>query len=137
MYNRHDVRKATDATLLNRKVNHLAKDKFIRIVKNNWIRNNPDTVGDVRRSYYIFGPPLPPIKGRTGYKESPRIQDSDIIEILKSMYENLKNVTLCVDFHYVNGIAVFHSISRRVDYRTVSFPLSRSKLSIIAELKQI
>ena len=32
---------------------------------------------------------------------------------------------------------VFHSISRRLDYRTVSFPKSRSKASIVNELKEI
>ena len=47
-----------------------------------------------------------------------------------------KNV-LCVDFHYVNGVTVFHSISRKVDYITVSFPTSQSKNSIISELKEI
>ena len=50
------------------------------------------------------------------------------------MFENLKHVVLCADFHYVNGVAVFHSISRKINYRTVSFPLSRSKGSIINEL---
>ena len=32
---------------------------------------------------------------------------------------------------------MFHSISRRIDYRTVSFPLSRLKASIVNELKDI
>ena len=44
---------------------------------------------------------------------------------------------MCVDFHYVNGVAGFHSISRKVNYRTVSFPLSQSKNSIIFEIKDI
>jgi hypothetical protein len=137
LYKNREVRKATDAIALNRRTNHIAKDKFVRVVKDNWIRNNPVTVGDVRRSHDIFGPPLPPIKSRTRYQESQRIPDTEIMQLPKSLYQDLQNVVLCVDFHYVNGVAVFHSISRRVDYRTVSFPLSRSKTSIINELKQI
>ena len=137
LYRTRDVRKATDAVILNRKVNHMAKDKFILTVAHGRIRNNPITVGDIRRSHDIYGPPLPTIKGRTRYKESKRVKETQIVEIPESMYENLKHVTLCVDFHYVNGITVFHSISRRIDYRTVSFPLNRSKATIIKELKDI
>ena len=44
---------------------------------------------------------------------------------------------LCVDFHYVNGVVAFHSISRKVDCRIVSLPLSLSNNSIVSELKEI
>ena len=121
LYKKREVRKATDAIILNRRTNHIAKDKIIRIVKHNWIRNNPITVGDVRRSHKNFGPPLPPIKSRTRYQESQRIGDTDIMQIPKSLYRDLKNVVLCADFHYVNGVAVFHSIARRLDYGSGSF----------------
>ena len=60
-----------------------------------------------------------------------------MIQLPRSVHEDLKYVTLCVDFHYVNGVTVFHTISRRVDYRTVTFPLSRSKPSIISEIKEV
>lgn len=137
LYKEREVRKATDAIVLNCRTNHIAKDKFIQIVKDNWIQNNPVTVGDVRRSHNMFGPPLPPIKIRTRYKEPQRIGDTDIMQIPKSLYQDLKNVVLCIDFHYVNGVAIFHSIAQRLDYRTVSFPLSRSKTSIVNKMKQI
>ena len=119
-----EVQKSTDAFMLNRKTNHIAKERFAYIIKYNWIRNKPITVGDVRRSYKIYGPLLPAIKGRTRYKESPKIQETDIVQIQESLYQDLKNIVLCVDFHYVNGVALFHSISRKVDYRTASLPLS-------------
>ena len=137
LFRNRDVRKANDAITLNRRINHVAKDKFVRIVRDNWVRNNPITVGDVNRSHQIYGPSLPAIKGRTRYQESKRVKDTELVQLPKSMHEDLKNVTLCVDFHYVNGVTVFHSISRRVDYRTVTFPLSRSKPSIVQELKEV
>ena len=136
-YNKRDLRKADAAVTLNRRTNHVAEDKFVRIVKDNWVRNCPVTVGDVRRSHAIYGPPLPPIKGRTRYQSSPRVQEKDIIQIPKALYDDLKHVVLCADFYYVNGVTVFHSISRRLDYRAVSFPKSRSKASIVNELKEI
>ena len=137
LYKKRDVRRASQAISLNRRINHPVKTKFVRVVKDNWIRNNPITVGDVQRSYNIFGPPLPPVKGRSKYKESKRIKETTTIQIPKSVFEDLKDVVLCADFHYVNRVTVFHTISRRIEYRTVSFPLCRSKISIEKELKNV
>ena len=85
--------------MLTQKKNHIAKDKLVWIVKDNWIRNNQITVGDVRRSHKIYGPLLPAIKGRTRYKELPRIQETEMVQIEESIYQDLKNIVLYVDFH--------------------------------------
>ena len=37
LFKNQEVQKATDAVMLNRKTNHIAKYKFVRIVKDNWI----------------------------------------------------------------------------------------------------
>ena len=137
LFRTRDVRKANEALTLNRRTNHIAKDKFIRVVQSNRIRNCPVTVGDIRRSHAIYGPPIPPIKGRTRYEESPRVRETEIMQLPKELYDDLKHVTLCADFHYVNGVCVFHTISRTINYRTVSFPLSRSAQSIANEMKEV
>ena len=59
------------------------------------------------------------------------------VQIPKSLYDDLKNVTLCADYHFVNEVTIFYTISRRLNYRTVSFPLSRSKPIIMEELEKI
>ena len=136
-YKKWDVCKASDAILCNRKTNYLAGEKFVQTLKENWILNNPITTGDARRSQQIFCPPIPPIKGQTRYKESPHVNDIDILQIPKHLYNDLKNVTLCINFPYANTIVTFHYISRRIDYRAVCFPLRCSKISILKELQQI
>ena len=60
-FGQRELRKVDLAALLNQRINHIAKDKAICIMKMSLIRNNPLTVGDVRRSHTIYGPPLPPI----------------------------------------------------------------------------
>ena len=60
-----------------------------------------------------------------------------IFQIPELLYQDLNNIVLCVDFHYVNLVAVFHYISIKVDYITVSFPLSQSKKSILSTLREI
>ena len=77
IFKNQEVWKSIDAVMLNQKTNHITKDKCFRMVKYNWIRNIPITVGDVRRSHKIYGPLLLPIKGRTQYKESLRFQETE------------------------------------------------------------
>ena len=60
-----------------------------------------------------------------------------MIAIQGTVHKEFKHVTLCIDFHFVNGVMVLHTISRRINYRTVSFPLSRSRVSIMKELKMV
>ena len=133
-----EIRKADAAILLNRRLNHMAPDKFIRAVHHNWIHNNPLTVGDIRRSHAIYGPPIPPLKGRTRYRTPPRIPDAtDVIQIPSSIHEAIRQVTLCVDFHFVNGLAVLHTISRNINYRTVTFPKTKTTTSIMRELHRV
>ena len=90
LFRARDIRKADDAVRLNRRTNHIAKDKFAWIVSENKITNSPITVGDVNRSKLIYGPPLPPIKGRTRYQESPRLDDATIIQLPRALHDDLK-----------------------------------------------
>ena len=60
-----------------------------------------------------------------------------LVQIPKILYGNLKDVTICVDYHFVNGVNIFHTVSRRINYRTVSFPLSCSRPIIVEELKKV
>ena len=111
LFNSRDIRKADEAVTLHRRTNHMAEDKFLRVVGQNWIHNNPVTVGDVKRRKLIYGPSLPAVKGRTRYQKSNRVPDVEVIQLPKELYENLRDVTPCVDFYFVNGITIYHSIS--------------------------
>ena len=137
MFKARDVRKADVARILHRRTNHMAKDKFARVVSNGFIRNCPVTVGDVRRSEVIYGPSLPSLRGRTKAQAAKRVADIMKIQLPKELYEDLRDVTVCMDFFYVNGTPVFHTISRKIDYRTVSFPVSRSKPVMLKEFRAV
>ena len=137
MFKPRDIQKAEKAVELSRRVNHLANDKMIRVVQKGLIRNCPVTVGDIWRSHIIYGPPIPALKGRTKYRESDRVQEKEIIQLPQELYEDLKHVTLCADFNYVSGINVLHTILRQIKYWTVSFPLNRSKQTMINAIRDV
>ena len=137
MFKARDVRKADEARLLHRRTNHMATDKFARVVSKGFIRNCPVTVGDARRAEVIYGPSLPSLRGRTRAQAANRAPDIMNVPLPKELYEDLKNVTVCMDFFYVNGMPIFHTISRKLDYRTVSFPVSRSKPVMLKEYRKV
>eukprot|EP00557_Chaetoceros_sp_GSL56_P002970 CAMPEP_0176488714 /NCGR_PEP_ID=MMETSP0200_2-20121128/6868_1 /TAXON_ID=947934 /ORGANISM="Chaetoceros sp., Strain GSL56" /LENGTH=957 /DNA_ID=CAMNT_0017885739 /DNA_START=340 /DNA_END=3216 /DNA_ORIENTATION=- len=107
LFKKREVKKAQDVMEFNRKINNQSSTKLTRIVKDNLVRNAPFTVGDVQRSEVIYGPQVPSLKGRTRDKQSARIPTMPILQIPKALYDNLKHVTLCVDFHFVNSVTVF------------------------------
>lgn len=92
---------------------------------------------DIIQAHKIYGPSIPVLKGRTTSSTATRIPKSAVIPIPKSIYKYLHHVTLCIHFHYVNGLTVFHSISRNVSYQTVMFPYRRSTKIILKEIKDI
>ena len=61
----------------------------------------------------------------------------DIVQIWNELFNNLQDVILGVDFYYMNGVAIFYSISRKIGYRIFIFPMSRSAISIVKEIKKI
>jgi len=58
-------------------------------------------------------------------------------EFAPALYNEYKNVTLNIDFFYVNGIAVLHTISNCLTFRSVIFPPSRSEAQIMHVFNKI
>ena len=83
----------------------------------NAIRNNPVTLEDINIAERIFGPEIGRIKGTTT-RTKPTPVTSNYIEIPEELMNNQKNVTLCIDTMYVNGIAFLTTVSRNLQYRT-------------------
>ena len=62
LFKKREVQKANIALDLNRRLNYQSKDQFLRLIRENWIRNAPITVSDIQRGYTIYGPPVPSLK---------------------------------------------------------------------------
>ena len=58
-FGKREIHQADDDLALNRKANHSENEKLIRIAHDNWIDNNPITVGDIKRSQNMYGHPIP------------------------------------------------------------------------------
>ena len=54
-----------------------------------------------------------------------------------SILRHHRDITLCIDIFYVQGIPFFHSISSKLHFRTATQLINRSKRSLLEQFKQI
>jgi len=100
---------------------------FIRLIQNNYFRNSPITIEDVKRSLEIYGRDKFELQGKGTRKRPIPIQEMDIIPLPSNVLNHNRDIQLSVDYLYINGIAMLHSISgRSYQFRTLQ-PLFKSK----------
>ena len=73
-----------------------------------------------RYSYYweIFGKDIHTLKGNA-VKTKPIPVINDYVEIPKELKEIHKNIELCVDIMYIQGIMFLATISRKIKFITI------------------
>jgi AAA ATPase containing von Willebrand factor type A (vWA) domain len=126
MYRHREIQSAKAAQDVSKLLLHPAQSRIEKIVKGNFIANLPITLADVRRAERIYGPSVPSIKGRTTRRPPASVQDLIPVGIPRSLYEEYKFVTICLDFFYVNKMPMMHGISRKLCHRWTAFPESRN-----------
>ena len=90
------------------------------------------TPQDVNTALFIWGPEKAVIKGkatRTGPEHTP---DMRLVPLPQTTRDFHSKVTLCVDFFYVNGIPLLHTISRSFKFRTVEETSDRSQRTMVS-----
>jgi hypothetical protein len=126
VYCQREIESTKAALTISSLLLHPAQSQLEKLVSGNFITNLPITLADVVRAEKIYGPPVPSLKGRTTQRKPAPVQDLIPVGIPRNLYEEYKDVTLCLDFLYVNRLPTLHSISQKLNHRWVSFPESRS-----------
>ena len=93
-------------------------DDYKTAVAAGYIDDCPVTVEDIKIAEDIFGPDIHRLKGATTRKRPYRVTE-DYIEIPPELFEVHKNVTVGIDFFYVNGELFFVTVSRNIKFCTV------------------
>ena len=89
------------------------------------------TAQDVKAALFIWGPETAVIKGKTTRIGPGRIPDAKCLPLPQTTRDFHSKVTLCVDFFYVNGIPLLHTISRSFKFRTVEEVNDRNKRTML------
>jgi hypothetical protein len=134
MFSPRAIKAADAARALYRRIGRPSEADFQRILRNNLIRNCPVTPDDAKRALIIYGPDIAALKGKTVKSTAEaRAPTFVAIPLPAPIMEHHRNVTLCLDFFFVQGLAFFHTISRGIGFRTVSHVSNRSKQTILKE----
>ena len=137
LFTNKDVARAIGARKLQQKIGWPSTTTFINYLKQNAIINCPYTPEDVYRGLYIFGTPTPLLDGIMTRSDLPPTYKYERVSVPRMILRNYPTVQIAVDFFFVNGIPFFHSISTKLQYRTVNSCVSRSKSVIIQSIKQV
>ena len=135
LFSTRQIAAADTARALYRKLGRPGEAEFYSILTKNLIRNCPVTPDDARRATHIYGPDVATLKGKmTRTAAAPRAPTFEAVPLPAPITEHHRNVTLCVDFFFVQGIGFLHTISRGIGFRTVSPILDRTRQTILREL---
>ena len=134
-FSNREIKDADAARELYRKLGRPNEAEFQYILKHNLLRNCPITPNDARRALHIYGPEVAIIKGKTTRTAAaPRVPTFEAVPIPPPVLAHHRNVTLCADFFYVQGLVFFHTVSRHLEFRTVRSVADRGKPVILKEL---
>ena len=138
MFSQRQIAAADAARALYRKIGRPDESEFQSILRGNFIRNCPVTPDDASRALLIYGPDVAVLKGKmTRSRASPRAPTFEAVPIPAPLLQHQRNVTLCVDFFFVQGIGFLHTISRGIGFRTVAPIVDRSHKTILKELSTV
>ena len=135
MFHRREIEGAEKARSLHRLLGRPAQARFEHFLVNNLIRNCPVTVQDAKRAVLIYGPDLANIKGHTTKRKGSHIPSFAPLTLPSYIIKHHRKITLCVDIFYVQGITFFHSISRKIKFRTASHIPNRKSATILEAIK--
>lgn len=138
-FHRREIEGADRAVELLRKLKRLSQADFERILRNNLIRNCPVTVDDARRAVLIYGTDRATLQGKTVKNHGANVAVPTFIptELPPLMLHDHRQVTLAVDFFYVQGLAFLHTISCKLKFRTITQVANRSRATIKSEVSRI
>ena len=117
-FTRRELEGADRARQLYRTIGRPSQRQFEAILDRGSILNCPITKADAQCTNIIYGPDLAYLKGKTtDHPTSPHVPTQALSPLPVEIVKYHSNITLCVDFFYVQRLPFIHAISRKVGYR--------------------
>ena len=121
-----EVRGANEARRLYRIVGRPPYDKFKCMLKYNLLHDCPVTVVDANNALEIYGPDVGTIKGKTVRKQPKSVVLQLPEPIPTNVQEKLQQMVLAADIFFVDGVKIFATITRKLQFTTVQMIKDRS-----------
>ena len=117
VFTRQELEGADRTRQLYRTIGHPSQQKFETILDNASILNCPVTKADAQCANIIYGPDLAYLKGKmTKHPASPHVPTQVHSPLPAEITKYHLNVTLCLDFFYIQRLPFIYAISRKIGY---------------------
>jgi hypothetical protein len=134
MFSKREIQAADAARELYRKIGRPDEATYQTILRRGQILNCPITPDDARQALVIYGQDVAALKGKTTRSTAaPRVPTFEAVPIPAPILKFHRNITLCVDFLFVQGFPFYHTISRNIGFRTICAVTDRSRNTILRE----
>ena len=94
---------------------------FKWILQSHQIVDCPVTFQDAEVAYKIWGPNIAVLKGKT-MRKAPSAMVLNLVQIPNEIRDFHHNVTLSVDVFFINSIPFLITLSRNIQFTTVTHP---------------
>ena len=135
-FNQRQIARAKRARQLMHSVGNPTVEQFKHILRQKIIKDCPVTTEDVNLAERIYGPDVGSLKGKST-RQKPLPVRNDLVEIPPEILEPHKEVTLCVDIMFLNGMPLLTSIDTGIRYRALQPLDSRSDTAIYTAIDKI
>ena len=100
------------------------------------VKGLPITRQDVKLAEEIYNPNIYAIKGKTTNRKVDYVV-APITSIPKQLLKEYKNITLCIDVMFVNGIKFLLTVSRHIDFVTAQYVPSKRYSGYIKPIEMV
>ena len=135
-YTQRSIDQAKAARRFQVMFNNISTPKLLNIVHKNLVKGLPITRKDVKRAEEIYGPNVYALKGKTMNRKVDHVV-APITKIPKKILKEYKNITLCIDVMFINGIKFLLTVSQNIDFITAQYVLSKKYSGHIKPIKMV
>ena len=128
-YTPREVERAKKARKLYQTIGTPSVKDFKALLRMNVIQNCPVTEKDVDIAEKVFGKDITTLKGKS-VRTRPVPVVQDYIGIPPELKQQHREVDLCADIMFIQGLAFLTTISKRITYRTIEFIPHRSATAL-------
>jgi hypothetical protein len=124
------IARADQARCLQNTIGRPPTQRLLEIIDKCMLPNCPITREDVIIAEQIYGPNLGGLKGRTTRTSSPKSDGIAVTGVPPEILKYHQNVTLSIDFMFINGIPFLVTISKGIKFGTITH-IQNQKLDTI------
>ncbi len=136
-FTRREVFAADEARRVQRALGYLSQHELEDLLDHKAISDTNHIGVDACRALYLYGQPAPLLKGKTFQEKPQHVPSPHQLELPPYVQQFHQQVDLCVFSLHVNAMLHLHTISRKLQFRTISPATSKGRIAITKLLSNV